>query len=184
MFKTLIILSLLFFLGCGSSVSVEETYVIDDRLLSIVREFESHYDTEVKYDVLIVNEQLTSNTDVVGTCVAKPNELARVRIELPFWNRYIYARRRALVFHELAHCSFGVPHDDREWDMKVWNNQGDQITYRGPYSIMHPTLFADRFYMDPFFSRHYVPQLKVGIEEAPLSQLMIQEFQCSLKTDL
>lgn len=137
----------------------------DAEVQSYIRDFERRYDVEVDYEVRLVDGTLTDRLEVVGMCNWGWGKPTLVRLERSFWLSNNQDRRRALVFHELGHCTFKLGHNDHMFPVQIRNNQGKMVTVDGPYSLMHSVLFSDRFYTQPMFSLHYEPQLLEEVEE-------------------
>jgi hypothetical protein len=152
-------------LSCGDACEDPPTPAEQaDELLTYIKDFERLYGVTVDYDVLLVDEELGNRPGILGICTWGGGEPPLVRIERTFWVENTDARRRALVFHELGHCSFFLPHNDRLFPVTILTNRGEFEVVDGPYSLMHSEIFSDRYYTQPFFSRHYEPQLWEEIE--------------------
>lgn len=145
--------------GCDPAASLQ-----DDEVRSYVVEFEKEYGIEVDYEVILVDEQLGEDVNILAICTLSESKPPRVRIERSFWDTNLPIRRRALVYHELGHCSYGLRHNDDLRLVYVRTNDNRIIPEEGPYSLMHSTLFSDRFYQEPEFSYHYVPQLRDEVD--------------------
>lgn len=154
----------LFLLSCGDACGEPTPAEQDAEVLSYIIDFERLYGYTVDYEVVLVDEQLTDLPGVLATCNYGGGKPTIVRIEREFWLENNANRRRALVYHELGHCSMKLDHNDREFPVTILNNRGELIVVDGPYSLMHSQLFSDRFYTQPFFSSHYEPQLLEEVE--------------------
>jgi len=162
--------------GCGDGCSGEVAQQ-DREVLSYVADFEDDYDVIVDYEIVLVDEQLGDDINILAICNLKKGSPPRVRIEREFWETNLPIRRRALVYHELGHCSYGLRHNDALREVYVRTNDNQIVPQEGPYSIMHSTLFSNRFYQEPEFTYHYIPQLRDEIE-AQKNPVTDGEFVC------
>jgi len=143
--------------GCGENL-------VDPEVQEFVTLFEDDYGVTVDYEVRIVDEELTDKPNVLATCKTSTKNGNVVKIERSFWDDNVYRRRKALVYHELGHCSFNLEHNDALIYVAIPTNAGPYVTEEGPESLMHSRLFSDRYWLLSFFKFHYIPQLRAEIE--------------------
>lgn len=95
--------------SCSKSKNYEDGYSTP-QLVEVVNEFEDVFSTKVHYPVLFV-AKFTDQTsaDQMGICYHD----GRVEISELIDD----ARLKVVVFHELAHCSFGAHHYDDTLDI-------------------------------------------------------------------
>lgn len=119
-----------------------------------VQIFEQEFEIDVRSQIRIVS---INSGDKIGRCWLNdgPNSLVNlIELDEKFWNNADYWSREQLVFHELAHCEFGIlEHDDSLTEVET--------TFGGlliKASIMHHSHIPSIIYKN--FRDHYIEELK------------------------
>lgn len=88
-------------LSCAS-----DQRIIDNRLKGYIQSFEQRYNVYYTGDAVI--DKLDKHA---GICYTKGSS-KRIVISERFYNKYGYNAIEQLMYHELAHCIYFIPHDD------------------------------------------------------------------------
>lgn len=145
--KTNLITLCLLMTGCSletSDLVVEPTHRIEYREPKIEEEFirhVEHFEKLFNVDVNIMIEWTDLTDGHVGVCRSWDDGHREIQIDRQFWPSFTDSGQEQLLFHELGHCIFNLPHNE-----KLINIGGHTSV---PESIMHPVVFGnDYFYED------------------------------------
>jgi hypothetical protein len=144
--KTIISLAVLATLSLASFQNCAETYttlpmvVVAPQLMPFVRQFEIEFNTVNKSNVYLVTSIVGGPPanpagHTVGFCSFLGSELV-IQIDKDYFDSCDETMKEQLLYHELAHCNFRMPHDTRR----------DDETKR-PLSVMFPSQVSEQQYV-------------------------------------
>ena len=122
---------------------------VSDELENTVADFERLYDVRVDYPVRVVDHDI----DALGRCFGAP-VMKGVEISRKVLEEYP-EELEMVVFHELAHCSFDVPHVDVLTSVKSKFGKAQAKSY------MHSVAAKGRY--DVFPKEYYREELREQI---------------------
>jgi len=138
--RILSVLLVLLFLVISGGIIIDSQQPTNADLKPYVQLFEYTAGKKVNYSVHFYNESDDGSgkkAGVVGMCVKVTKSLRYVTLDAQKWKYLSSTRKIFLVFHELAHCSLDLPHNE------------DMISKWCPRYLMNPYL------VDPFCGRIY-----------------------------
>lgn len=146
------IFTILSIVSCGSIGidTLETDERIDKEIKPYVLDFQKEFRESVRLPVKFGN----IDDKFAGVCETIYDGFKQITINEKAWGKLSHDQKEELVFHELLHCVYELPHFE-----------GQYIKSGCPLSIMHPKLFSAH-QGKACYGRHkdyYIGQIKVAL---------------------
>lgn len=141
----------LLLVGCGNVQELYDSRTPEELLVYHERFRELIGDPKAKVGSIFVDSM--EEGTVVGRCTfqSKDGLPLQISINRKFWDTVGDLQREQLLFHELAHCLYGLGHEE------AWEEGR-------PLSIMHPSLVQERTYATYRLEYHQELRRRIGNE--------------------
>lgn len=145
------VLMILFLISCSS---LENYNQVDDRINYEFRPQTIEFQREFRQLVRLPIRFGINDPELMGVCQIRTDGHRQILINKERWSVLTDEQKEELVFHELGHCIFNLPHLD-----------GQYMLTGCPMSLMAPRVFSAH-QAEACYSRYknyYLGQIKVGL---------------------